>query len=122
MSTYPERLFESIDEAMLQSFIEQSQEENLHLDFKRARSLLSTDDRKNLAVALSGFSNADGGVIVWGIATTRVQGVERASLIDTITSLSQLISQLNEFTGQAVNPLDDGVRHKRIEMSSDAGV
>src|SRR5947209_6849024 len=114
MSTYPEQLFESIDEAILQSFIAQSQEENLHLDFKRARPLLSTDDRRNLVVALSGFSNADGGVIVWGIATARVQGIERASAIDPIAPLSQLMSQLNEFTGQAVNPLVDGVRHKRI--------
>ena len=64
MATYPEQLFESIDQSMLQSFIAQSQEENLHLDFKRARSLLSSDDRRNLAVALSGFSNADGGVII----------------------------------------------------------
>src|SRR5438552_16309494 len=105
MSTYAEQLFESLDEAMLQSFIAQSQEENLHLDFKRARSLLSSDDRKNLAVALSGFANADGGVIVWGVGTTRVQGVEHASQLDSISPVSQLASQLNEFTGQAVNPL-----------------
>lgn len=123
MATYPEQLFESLDSTLLQNFIDQRQEENLHIDFKRANAILSRDDRKNLAVALSGFANADGGVIVWGVATARTNdGVEYASGIDSIAPLSQLVAQLNEFTGQGVNPLVDGVRHRKVEISSDAGV
>lgn len=46
--------------------------EELFLDYKQsATSLPSTrladDDRKNLAKAISGFGNSDGGVIVWGV-------------------------------------------------------
>ncbi len=122
MSTYPEQLFELLDEGVLQDLIAQRQEENLHLDFKRAQSLFSSNDRRNLAVALSGFANADGGVIVWGVGTTRVQGVEHASEVNSISPLSQFVSHLNEFTGQAVNPLVDRVRHKRIELGPDSGI
>ena len=122
-TTYPEQLFNSIDEVVLQNFIRQPQEENLHLDFKRANAGLSRDDRKNLAIALSGFANADGGVIVWGVETARTaDGVEYANGIDSISPLSQFVAQLNEFTGQAVNPLVDGVLHKRIDLASDSGI
>ncbi|MEO6195951.1 MAG: ATP-binding protein [Thermoanaerobaculia bacterium] len=46
--------------------------EELFLDFKRsadegAGGRLNQKDRENLARALSGFANSEGGVIVWGI-------------------------------------------------------
>src|SRR5262249_31758685 len=124
MSTpYPQQLFNSFDQAVLQNLITRRQEENLHLDFKRANSVLSRDDRKNLAIALSGFANGDGGVIIWGVETARTaDGIEYVSGIDSISPLFQFIAQLNEFTGQAVNPLLDGVQHKRIELTSDSGI
>ena len=46
--------------------------EELFLDYKQAATKLPAralheDDRKNLAKAISGFGNADGGIIVWGV-------------------------------------------------------
>src|SRR5713101_8069192 len=48
------------------------QSESLWLDFKQvgtqpASAKLADDDRKNLAKAISGFGNSDGGIIVWGV-------------------------------------------------------
>lgn len=54
------------------SFIAQPVTEELFLDYKRsadcgAGSALHNVDRRNLAKAVSGFGNSEGGVIVWGV-------------------------------------------------------
>jgi Putative DNA-binding domain len=123
MPTYPEQLYDSLDEALIDQFITEHQEENLHLDFKLATAALDgRDDRKTLARALSGFANGDGGVIVWGVdARPNVEGIDCAQDKRTISPLSQLISKLNEYTGQAVNPLVSGILHRRIETGLDSG-
>jgi hypothetical protein len=59
--------FTAIDE-----FISTEKSEELFLDFKRSAdngtgSTLHVNDRKNLAKAISGFANSEGGVIVWGV-------------------------------------------------------
>ncbi|MBR6408801.1 MAG: putative DNA binding domain-containing protein, partial [Alphaproteobacteria bacterium] len=60
-------------EDALDEFILNMQSEELFLDFKQAVSTgknnntLHKDDRKNLAKAISGFGNSEGGVIVWGV-------------------------------------------------------
>jgi hypothetical protein len=47
--------------------------EELFLDYKQAATTtfpalsLHADDRKNLAKAISGFGNGDGGLIIWGV-------------------------------------------------------
>lgn len=46
--------------------------EETYLDFKRMATVagdraLAEDDRNNLAKAISGFGNTDGGIIVWGV-------------------------------------------------------
>jgi hypothetical protein len=123
MPTYPEQLYASLDEALIDHFIAEHQEENLHLDFKLAQaSLESRDDRKTLAKALSGFANGDGGVIIWGVdASPNEDGIDCARAKRPISPLSQFISKLNEYTGQAVNPLVSGILHRRIDSSRDSG-
>lgn len=59
-------------EAAIEDFILTRTSEELFLDFKRssdngAGKVLSQTDRNNLAKAISGFGNSEGGVIVWGI-------------------------------------------------------
>ena len=64
-------------EDAIDEFILTSQTEELFLDFKQAVSSgknftsLHRDDRKNLAKAISGFGNSEGGVIVWGVECSR---------------------------------------------------
>jgi len=56
----------------IQGFIISRESEELFLDFKRSSdsggaNRLSQNDRNNLAKAISGFGNSEGGVIVWGV-------------------------------------------------------
>ena len=64
-------------EDALDEFIAERQTEELFLDFKEAVSdgkkfkTLYKDDRRNLAKAISGFGNSEGGVVVWGVSCAR---------------------------------------------------
>ncbi len=64
-------------EDAVDEFILNQQTEELFLDFKQAVSVgknfttLHRDDRKNLAKAISGFGNSEGGVIIWGVECSR---------------------------------------------------
>lgn len=105
-------------------FIANQQEEHLQLDFKTINKadLGHRDDRKTFAVAISGFANSSGGLIVWGIdARKNANGVDCASGKQEIKPVSRFIARLNEFTGQAVSPVVDGVKHRAILDSGDKG-
>jgi hypothetical protein len=59
-------------EATIDELIADRQSEELFLDFKRSSDngdglRLSQTDRGNLAKAISGFGNSEGGVIIWGV-------------------------------------------------------
>lgn len=108
----------------IEAMIQNGQEENLTLDFKRVnRSDLSqSDDKKNLAKALSGFANSSGGLIIWGIdARKNADGVDCASGSIPIDNLPLFVSRLNELTGSATSPIVDRVEHKAILTEGDKG-
>ena len=59
-------------ETEIDRLIVDRQSEELFLDFKRSAddgrgNRLHDNDRTNLAKAISGFGNSEGGVIVWGV-------------------------------------------------------
>jgi hypothetical protein len=65
----------ALKEAAIDELIQNRQSEEHWLDFKRAAttgsaSKLHGDDRKNLARAISGFGNSEGGIVVWGVDCT----------------------------------------------------
>jgi hypothetical protein len=116
--------FEQLTLAQIDDYLKREQEEHLQLDFKtiKGANLASADDRRSFAKSLSGFANSAGGIIVWGIdARKNDQGVDCAGATSEIKQLTILLSRLNEFTGQAVSPIVDGVRHKLIERTEDTG-
>jgi hypothetical protein len=69
----------------LDALIADREPESLFLDFKRSpddgsSKVLTEEDGKNLAKAISGFANSSGGVIVWGVDCRRdSSGAEVAS-------------------------------------------
>ena len=80
-----EDLFDKIlteKEAAINNFIEEKKAEELFLDFKRSSdngsgNKLSQNDRNNLAKAISGFGNSEGGMIVWGVDCSQdIDGAE----------------------------------------------
>lgn len=70
-----EDIFEKLKkegESAIDEFIAARQSEELYLDFKRSandgrKKILHDRDLNNLAKAISGFGNSEGGVIVWGL-------------------------------------------------------
>lgn len=116
--------FECIDEKKIREFVSNKQEENLTLDFKTINraDLSHRDDKQNFAKAISGFANSIGGIIVWGVeARKNDQGIDCACGFKEITSLSLFLSKLNEFTGQFVDRIVEGIEHKKIVTSDDKG-
>lgn len=81
-------LFERIETLgveTLKAFYQDQKNEELFLDYKRIATVpgnsgLHPDDRANLKKALSGFANADGGVVIWGLGTTKASGTDRLAL------------------------------------------
>ena len=95
-----------------------------YLDFKTINrsDLTHSDDKKNLAKALSGFSNSSGGLIVWGvIARKNAANVDCASGTQEIDHLPLFVSRLNELTGEAVSPLVENVQHKPRPTNGNRG-
>ena len=120
-----ESIYTQLDLSKIQSYVANGQEENLHLDFKLSpNSELDRDGRRTFAKALSGYSNSDGGVIVWGVdARPNADGIDCATNLVPINNLTRFMSSLTQFTPEVVNPLVDGVTHKRIddEQGQDSG-
>ena len=117
-------MFETLNAAAVLDFIHRGQEEHLFLDFKTVASpeLRERDDRKSLACALSGFANSSGGLVVWGVdARKNANGVDCAKSAKEISNVKQLVTRLNELTGEGVVPLVDGVRHRAIPTSGGGG-
>lgn len=106
------------------AYVREGREEDLHLDFKNIGDpSLSRDDRKNLAIALSGFANSDGGIIVWGIdARPNDNKVDCAIGVREIRDVQLCLTRLNELTGQSVSPIVEGVFHRAITTAGSAGV
>lgn len=115
-------LYERIDCDFLASWIGEGRQEDLHLDFKTIVSPddLSRDDRKNLATAMSGFANSDGGLIVWGVESRKdpATGVDAASGLKPIPKARAILSKLQSHTGTATSPTVEGVVHRFVRNDS----
>jgi len=116
--------YNGINLSTIDDYVANKQEENLQLDFKELNKadFSHSDDKKNLAKAISGFSNSDGGIIVWGIkAKKNEDGIDCAQEKIIIDNIPLVISRLNELTGRAINPIVDSIYHKAIIESGDKG-
>ncbi len=110
--------FQALTVEMLKHYLELHQEENLHLDFKLLEGgpdLGNRTDRKTLAIALSGFANASGGLIIWGVnARKNADGLDSVIDLPGLANATLLLARLNELTGEAVDPITDAVEHRII--------
>jgi hypothetical protein len=91
------------------------EQENHMLEFKEVSTedFSEKEDRNNLGAALSGFANAGGGVIVWGVKAKRESdGTDRVIATPGIAKPQLLLSRLTELTGHACSPLVLGVQHR----------
>jgi len=111
-------------EAAILDFVSDRKSEELFLDFKRsadngAGGRLHDNDRNNLAKAISGFGNSEGGVIVWGIDCSRDRdGADVARARVPIQNVPRFVSQLEGAISGCTIPPHQGVRN--IAIAADA--
>ncbi len=111
----------------IEDFIADRKAEELFLDFKRssdngAASRLSDIDRKNLAKAISGFGNSEGGVVVWGVDCSRdVDGADVAKAKFPIENPKRFASLLQGVISSCTVPPHSGVENKLIEAEPGLG-
>jgi hypothetical protein len=104
--------------------------EDLYLDFKTkdlAQRVVTANDQRNLAKAISGFGNSDGGLIVWGVEARKnaddPESPDIALRLKPIENLSAFHAELNNLIRGATKPVVPGVINHRIfeEKAGDRG-
>jgi Putative DNA-binding domain len=118
--------FESIStEADIIHFRSEGREEDLHLEFKRKANpgtgAVEKADREAFSEALSGFANADGGILIFGVGTKKTrERPDRAAELKPIADVEQFRSGLIELILQTVQPSVDGVRIETVLTKTNA--
>ena len=117
------KLYKSLDLDEVDRLISIKQEENLYLDFKQVeKPSFTRNDRKTFAKCVSGFANSSGGLVIWGIdARPDESGIDCASEKVPIRELALFLSTLSGLTGDSVDPIAEGIVHKKILDEEDSG-
>lgn len=111
----------------IQTLIEEREFEQFFLDFKRSScdgrdAHLSAIDRKNLAKAISGFGNSDGGVIIWGIdCSGGADGADVAQFEVAIENPRRFAAQLEGAVSGLTIPPHSSVENLVIERDDATG-
>lgn len=126
--------FDQLDLDTLKRFVTERRQEDHTLDFKLIGEdgdckKIVKNDRKNLAKGISGFANAEGGVLIWGVDARKDDEEEDSGLkvdcaqkLCPIQSVPAALSALMSDTHGAVSPSVVGVFHEIIfNNSNDSG-
>jgi len=122
-----EDIFERIckdGEDVINEFILTRKSEELFLDFKRSADngcgrRLDQRDRNNLAKAISGFGNSQGGVIVWGIDCSKAKdNADVANAKIPIENVNRFVSWLENAVSGCTIPPHVGVQNHPININS----
>jgi hypothetical protein len=122
-----EELYERLKKqgnSCIDEFILTQKSEELFLDFKLSADngngkRLNENDRNNLAKSISGFSNSEGGVIVWGIDCSKdFDGSDVATAKHHITNVKRFVSWLEEAISGCTIPPNTGVQNHPLEIDS----
>lgn len=109
MTTSAEEFLKTLPDSLsISNLVTTGASETLHFDAKRCSVPFSSDDQDNLATALSGFANSDGGVLIYGLVAAggdKTKGIpDVVTKPDPIKNLNHLESELNSLIGQLTEP------------------
>lgn len=113
--------FVSDGEEAINRFISEQRSEELFLDYKKSAddgngTKLHHTDRGNLAKAISGFGNSEGGIIVWGVTCQRVPNLGDVPTGKVpISNPKRFVSWLEGAGSGCTLPPHTGVRNHAIE-------
>ena len=111
----------------IQAYIQTRKSEELFLDFKRSSdngsgTKLSTNDRKNLSKAISGFGNSEGGIVVWGVDCSDLgDGADVASAEVPIVNPTRFCGWLENVVSGCTIPPHSGVVNHTIQKTDEEG-
>lgn len=106
----------------IEKMIVSGYQENFYFDFKniatqKGSTTLSEEDRKNLAKAISGFSNTSGGLIIWGITDNRDNSFSK----NPIDYSDAFVGLLNDSVSKLSLPIMSGVDSFVVKDNSGKG-
>ncbi|MEN9647793.1 MAG: hypothetical protein RLY57_597, partial [Candidatus Parcubacteria bacterium] len=124
MQNIAKKIFDSYNNfSDIQKLIKEKTSENLYLEFKekRNRSIpdLDKEDKFNFSDALSQFANSDGGVIIFGIRTSKPN--DFASDLKPISMPDEFMKRLLDYQLYAVQPFVENVEAKIIMDKDNTG-
>lgn len=97
--------------------------ENFNLEFKIKEKdqspILSNADKKNLGTELSGFSNADGGLVIFGVKTKKKGHVDVASELRPITEIDRFKSEVDGRLDELIRPANPAINVHIIRCEDD---
>jgi len=113
-------LFDQLStESDLQALIAEERQENLYLEYKQkgdaATGDLGKGDARHFSKALSGFANADGGILLWGVETDKS---ERAIALRPISDVHRFQASLKSSLLNATQPVVDDVAIEVVQATS----
>ncbi|MGY4158340.1 hypothetical protein ACVINW_004182 [Bradyrhizobium sp. USDA 4461] len=119
-------LFESLlasGLAGIEDLVAEERAESLHLEFKTIASTngLTREDRKMIAKAVCGFSNAEGGLLLLGIETTKADGLDVASRLRPVNGVSRFQNQVRSALPEMLSPQHSAIRVETIGDDRDVG-
>jgi hypothetical protein len=89
------------------------QPETLYFDAKTLKSeaLTADSDRNSLAKQVSGFANADGGVVIYGLSASRdTSGRDLVNALQPLSDVKLVASKILGLIGQFLQPPVEGIR------------
>jgi predicted HTH transcriptional regulator len=107
-------------EAAFQAYVknELTSVESTYFDYKTTPGLeakqLRTDDKKNLAKAVSGFANTGGGVLIWGVEDGTLN-------LKAIPSVEEFASKLIDLVSKATEPVVLGIDRDILKLANGSG-
>ncbi|WP_167772122.1 AlbA family DNA-binding domain-containing protein [Bradyrhizobium frederickii] len=96
-----------------EQIIADREEETLHLEFKTLAQdggRLTRDDRKMIAEAIAGLANAEGGVLIIGIETKRLEGVDVAIGKRSVKQLQRTANLIRAQIPEMFSPRHSGIK------------
>jgi hypothetical protein len=97
------------------------QAEDDWLDFKESATPngeLTNDDKNNLAEALSGFANSDGGVILWGVSCKQRGKEDVADAAPGIPNAETFMRRMITASSTLTDPPVLGIQHRVLQNST----
>ncbi|MGL1935827.1 MAG: ATP-binding protein [Fibrobacterales bacterium] len=127
-----EELFDNIKRDGLRyihKMIEDEVSEELYLDYKRSadnggNKHIHKTDRGNLSKAISGFSNTEGGLIIWGVecARNKVDDKDVPTEIHAIHNIKRYRSWMDSLVSGLTIPINAGIENIDIATGDDDGI